>query len=69
MMDFQEALRKAETWLDEIEGVEGIAQGKIGEKDCITVFVTLEETAAKIPSSLDGHPVIIEFTDEFVAQT
>ena len=46
MMDFQEALRKAETWLDEIEGVEGIAQGKIGEKDCITVFVTLKETAA-----------------------
>ncbi len=69
MTDFAETLRKAEAWLDEIEGVGGVAQGKKGEADCITVFVTLKEAAEKIPNDLDGHPVVVEFTDEFAARS
>ena len=66
-MDFAEALKKAESWLDEIEGVEGIAQGLSEGADCITVFVSLPEAAEKIPSSFHGHPVIIEHTGTFHA--
>ena len=68
MTDFAETLRKAEAWLDEIEGVEGVAQGRKDAADCITVFVSLKEAAEKIPSALDGHPVVIEFSDKFVAR-
>jgi len=68
-MDFAEALRKAEGWLDEIEGVEGVAQGKAGEDDCITVFVSREEAAQKIPSTFHGFQVVVEQTGSFHAET
>jgi hypothetical protein len=67
-MDIEAALQKAEAWLDEIEGVEGVAQGKMDEKDCITVFVTIPEAAEKIPKEFHGYPVCVEFTDPFHAQ-
>ena len=67
-MDVAKALRKAEAWLDEIEGVEGVAQGKVGEEDCITVFVNLREAAKKIPGNLHGYKVVIEYTNGFDAQ-
>lgn len=67
-MNIETALKKAETWLDEIEGVEGIAQGKMDEEDCITVFVTIAEAAEKIPKQFHGFPVCIEITDPFHAQ-
>ena len=68
-MDIAEALRKAEAWLDEIEGVEGVAQGKTGENDCITVLVSLTEAAKKIPSNFHGYKVVIDNTDSFHAQS
>lgn len=67
-MDFSEALQKAEAWLDEIEGVEGIAQGEMGGKDCITVFISLNEAAEKIPNTFHGHMVVIEYSDNFHVQ-
>ena len=68
-MNFAEALRKAEAWLDEIDGVEGVAQGKVGEEDCITVFVSRAEAAQKIPRDFHGCKVVVEHTDSFHAQS
>lgn len=67
-MVIEEALQKAESWLDETEGVVGVAQGKVGEDDCITVFLSIPEAAEKIPKSFHGYQVCIEFTDSFHAQ-
>lgn len=66
-MNIEEALQKAEGWL-EIEGVEGIAHGKVGEDDCITVFLSTSEPAEKIPKTFHGYQVCIEFTGTFHAQ-
>ena len=68
-MDIAEALRKADSWLDEIEGVEGVAQGKVGKDDCITVFVSQEEAAEKLPSTFHGFKVVVEHTGAFHAET
>ncbi len=66
MTDFAQALREAEAWLD-LEGVEGVAEGKAEGRPCITVFVSRKEAAEKIPKTLHGQKVVIEFTDEFRA--
>jgi hypothetical protein len=67
-MNINNALHKAESWLDEIEGVEGVAQGKIGDEDCITVFVSSKEAAGKIPSTFHGFKVVIENSGTFHAR-
>jgi hypothetical protein len=67
-VDFAEALRKAEVWMDQIPGVQGVAQGMVGEQDCITVFVSTEEAAEKIPQEFHGFRVSVESTGEFNAQ-
>lgn len=54
-MDIDDALRDAERWLDEIDGVEGVARGKTEGDDCITVFVSSRSTAGEIPQSLHGY--------------
>lgn len=69
MATIAEALRQAEAWLDELEGVEGVALGKAGTEDCITVFASSEEAAAKIPARLLGFRVVVEHTGSFHAQT
>ena len=69
IMDLAEALSAAEAWMNEIEGVEGVAQGKVGGRDCITVFVRLEEAAEKIPRKFQGYDVVVEYTDDFHVQT
>lgn len=66
-MDVDTALRKAERWLDEIEGVEGVARGKLDGDDCITVFVTSRATVGEIPDTLHGYPVVVEETGSFHA--
>ncbi len=61
-MHIDAALQKAEAWLDEIDGVVGVAQGKVGEEDCITVFLAIREAAGKIPERFMGYAVCTEFT-------
>ncbi|HSR66950.1 MAG TPA: hypothetical protein VLU25_03325 [Acidobacteriota bacterium] len=61
------ALRKAESWLDEIDGVEGVGQGKSGQEDCITVFVSHEAVAEKLPKELDGFKVVVSAGGHFQA--
>ena len=55
-------------WM-EIPGVEGTAIGLSDNKPCITVFssIKVEELRAKIPSTVEGYPVIIEETGTFRA--
>jgi hypothetical protein len=52
-----------------IPGVEGTAIGLSEGKPCITVFssVKADELRAKIPSTVEGYPVIIKETGTFRA--
>ena len=55
-------------WLA-IPGVEGAAIGLFEGKPCIRIFTSsnTQELRNKIPSSIDGHTVVIEQTGEFRA--
>jgi hypothetical protein len=52
-----------------IDGVEGTATGLHKGKPCIKIFTSVkaQELRGKIPSAVDGYPVIIEETGEFRA--
>ena len=55
-------------WLA-ITGVEGAAIGLFEGKPCIRIFISsnAQEFRDKIPSNIDGYPVVIEETGEFRA--
>ena len=57
------ALREAEKWMT-VESVQGIAQGKNKGKDCIVVIISRpkEEMHGKIPDSVMGYEVVLEFS-------
>jgi hypothetical protein len=57
------ALHEAEKLMI-VENVQGIAQGKNKGKDCIVVIVSSpkEEMAGKIPDSVMGYEVVLEFS-------
>lgn len=67
-MDLDRALHEAEGWLDTIDGVEGVAQGKKDGQACLTVFVSTEEAAARLPDRLHGVAVVVERSGPFSAQ-
>jgi len=52
-----------------IPGIEGTAIGLFEDKPCIKVFSSkkAEELRAKIPTTIEGYPVIIEETGSFRA--
>lgn len=52
-----------------IPGVEGTAIGLSEGKSCITIFTSIkaEEIRAKIPSQVEGYPVVIKETGTFRA--
>jgi len=52
-----------------IPGVEGTAIGLYKGKPCIRIFTSSKpkEVRAKIPSKVEGYPVIIEETGQFRA--
>ena len=52
-----------------IPGVEGIAIGLFEDKPCIKIFTSSkpQQLRDKIPSTVEGYPVIIEETGEFRA--
>ena len=65
-----EQVQKAHTyeWMA-IPGVEGTAIGFFEGKPCIKVFSSgkVEELRTKIPTTIEGYPVIIEETGIFRA--
>ena len=52
-----------------IPGVEGTAIGLFEDKPCIRIFTSSkpQQLRDKIPSTVEGYPVIIEETEEFRA--
>ena len=52
-----------------IPGVEGTAIGLFEDKPCIKIFASskIQNMQDKIPSTVEGYPVIIEETGEFRA--
>ena len=52
-----------------LPGVVGTAVGEKAGKPCIKVLVTQKtaEIEKRVPKSLEGYPVVIEFTGEFKA--
>ena len=63
-----QAVADASKWAD-LPGVELVGQGETSEgTPCILVKVSTEEVAQKIPSTFQGFPVIVEPTDEILAQ-
>ena len=59
-MTFAEALELAESWVDTVDGVEGVAEGLSGEEPCITVFVSSDAPSGRLPSALGGWKVVVE---------
>ncbi len=59
-MTFTEALELAESWVDTVDGVEGVAEGLSGEEPCITVFVSSDAPSGRLPSALGGWKVVVE---------
>lgn len=60
----QDVLRKNTDFLLSIPGVKGVAIGESDGKPCILVLVVSKngEGVAKIPSQLEGFPVVVEET-------
>ena len=61
--NIKNALQEAEKLMT-VEGVQGVAQGKSKGKDCILVIVSQpeKEMAGKIPDSVMGYEVVLEFS-------
>ncbi|MDA2937079.1 hypothetical protein MYX75_02300 [Acidobacteria bacterium AH-259-A15] len=68
----EQALKEAQSWMHEIEGVASVGQGKINGEDCIAVYVEKspesQEIKKKIPSKCNGIPVDIRETDPISIQ-
>ncbi len=65
----EQVLKEHTDHLMSIPGVVGTAQGELYGKPCIKVFVVKKtpELKRRIPTDLEGFPVIIEETGEFKA--
>ena len=65
----EEALKEHTDALMAIPGVVGVAEGRLGGKPCIRVFV-IDQTPQlqqQIPRALHGYPVVVEPTGEIRA--
>jgi hypothetical protein len=58
-MTFDEALRKALTWMDTIEGVHGVAEGTFEGRKCINVFVGDSRVASRLPKRIGTYSVVV----------
>ena len=67
--NIKEVLSRHIDGLMEMPGVTGVAEGKLGEKPCITVFLSANtpEIVGRIPSHIEGYPVQVVGGGEFKA--
>ncbi len=63
--DMKRALAKLTKKVIDLPGVSGTAIGLSGGKPCLKVFVSGNDGSGKIPSSVDGHRVVVEKTGTF----
>lgn len=68
MVDFPEALQHAQVWMDEVQGVEAVGECEFEGEPCISVYISLPEAAARLPSEFQGFKVVIEHGGPFQAQ-
>ncbi len=66
-MDILDSLRRAERWMDEYSGVQGVSQSIRDGKDVVVVHVTDRRLLSSFPAELDGYPVVVELDNGFVA--
>ena len=66
-MDISETIHKAEAWMDELEGVVGVAQGEREGQTVVEVFVRDRKAAKGLPDELDGYPVVAVVSGEFTS--
>ena len=66
-MDIVDTIRKAEAWMDEREGVIGVAQGERDGKPVVEVFVRDKKAGEDLPDELDGYAVVPVVSDEFTS--
>ena len=64
-MSIVQAVHKAESWMDEFDGVTGVAQGEKDGKQVITVYITRKEVADELPDEFEGYQVVTQLSDEF----
>lgn len=64
----QVLMERTDEWMT-IPGVEGTGIGLFEDKPCIRIFASVkaQEMRAKIPSTIEGYPVIIVETGTFHA--
>lgn len=70
MYDIVKAVDKAsQKWID-TPGVIAVSQGEHEGKPCILILSSLKKAEAQevFPSSLEGHPVIVRYSDDVVPQ-
>jgi len=62
MPDLETVLRRRSGELASLPGVAGVAQGQEGGRPCIRVFVGTDDPdrVERIPSELEGYPVVVE---------
>lgn len=68
MVDFPAALQEAQVWMDEIPGVQAVAECESAGEKCIYVYVTVPDAAARLPAEFKGYRVIVEQGDPMQAQ-
>jgi len=63
--DMKSALDKLTKKVIDMPGVSGTAIGLAGGEPCLKVFVSGKDGSSGIPSSVDGHRVVVEKTGTF----
>ncbi len=65
----EQALKENTNHWMSIPGVEGVAIGEYKGKSCIRIFTSVDpkNLQGKIPSNVEGYPVIVEKTGPFGA--
>jgi hypothetical protein len=58
-MPFSEALATAEQWVNDIFGVERVAEGIQEGEPCITVFVSSQAAARRLPRRVGPWKVVL----------
>ena len=59
-MDFKSALSQAQAWINEIDGVESVAEGLYDGKPCITVFVSSAVPRNTLPDTLGEWKIVVQ---------
>lgn len=67
-LKFDRIIQTATTWMDNIDGVTGVAQGKTEDgHNAVIVYASNAEVENKLPNILEGVPVVVKITDSFKA--